>query len=109
MLIAVPILALISLVAFQTSPIQFPEPISGVIAVSLCVFLGMAQRWFTRGGQWARIWDRCQSNDNLVETLCFLGQQPPLADDWQTALLDQADSLEPPSLKELRRCLTSTG
>ena len=109
LLIAVPILALISLVAFQTSPQLLPDPYRGITAVTLCALLGMAQRWFTRGGQWARIWDRCQSNDNLVETLCFLGQQPPLADDWQTALLDQADSLEPPSLKELRRVLTPAG
>ena len=109
LLIAVPVLALISWMALQASPQQLPDPYWGITAVTLCALLGMAQRWFTRGDQWARIWDRCQSNDNLVETLCFLGQQPPLADDWQTALLDQADSVEPPSLKELRRVLTPTG
>ena len=109
LLLAVPVLALISWTAFQTSPQQLPDPYSGIAAVILCALLGMAQRWFTRGDQWARIWDRCQSNDNLVETLCFLGQQPPLADDWQTALRDQADSVEPPSLKEFRRILAPTG
>lgn len=109
LLLAVPVLALISWTAFQTSPQQLPDPYSGIAAVILCALLGMAQRWFSRGDQWARIWDRCQSNDNLVETLCFLGQQPPLSDDWQTALRDQADSVEPPSLKEFRRILAPTG
>ena len=109
LLLAVPVLALISWTAFQTSPRQLPDPYSGIAAVTLCALLGMAQRWFTKGDQWARIWDSCQSNDNLVETLCFLGQQPPLADDWQSALRDQADSVEPPSLNEFRRILAPTG
>lgn len=108
LLIAVPVLALISWSAFQASPRQLPDPYSGIAAVTLCAFMGMAHCWFTRSDQWARIWDRCQNNDNLVETLCFLGQQPLLADDWQTALRDQTDSVEPPSLKELRRILAPT-
>ena len=106
LLIAVPALALLSLVELQRTPQNLPSPLAGAAVVTACMGLGILQRWRMHGGQWARIWDHCQNGDGLIETLCFLEQAPTSSDEWQRSLQDQTDRISPPSRAELRRLLT---